>query len=245
MVTQLNTSLARLEDGEGDPWPVRRPRPTTDKPHARAVARGRAGQRKASPSPVQALLPSAEDAQAIIDPKDAAESVGLRYVSDARPGIRRKKSGHGFTYLRPDSIRLADRQALQRIRSLAIPPSWTDVWICPFADGHIQAIGRDGRGRKQYRYHPRFREVRESTKYEHVVAFAEALPAIRSKVREHMALHGLSREKILASVVHLPHRNTGGIFTLAKHSSPPRLLSATGRVPAIPIIQWADAGLDE
>ena len=129
--------------------------------------------------------------------------MGLRYVSDARPGIRRKKSGHGFTYLRPDSIRLADRQALQRIRSLAIPPAWTDVSICPFADGHIQAIGRDGRGRKQYRYHPRFREVRESTKYEHVVAFAEALPAIRSKVREHMALRGLPREKVLATVVHL------------------------------------------
>ena len=98
----------------------------------------------------------------------------------------------------------ADRgDVLRRIKSLAIPPAWTDVWICPFADGHIQATGRDAKGRKQYRYHPRFREVRESTKYEHVVAFAEALPAIRAKVREHMALRGLPREKVLATVVHL------------------------------------------
>jgi DNA topoisomerase-1 len=86
---------------------------------------------------------------------------------------------------------------------LAIPPAWTDVWICPFADGHIQATGRDARGRKQYRYHSRFREVRESTKYEHVVAFADALPAIREKVREHMSLRGLPREKVLGTVVHL------------------------------------------
>jgi DNA topoisomerase-1 len=92
---------------------------------------------------------------------------------------------------------------LRRIKSLAIPPAWGDVWICPFVDGHIQATGRDAKGRKQYRYHPRFREVRESTKYEHVVAFAEALPDIRAKVREHMALRGLPREKVLATVVHL------------------------------------------
>ena len=86
---------------------------------------------------------------------------------------------------------------LRRIKSLAIPPAWTDVWICPSADGHIQATGRDAKGRKQYRYHARFREVRESTKYEHVVEFAEALPAIRAKVRDHMALRGLPREKSL------------------------------------------------
>jgi DNA topoisomerase I len=143
------------------------------------------------------------DVQTIVDPKDAAESVGLKYVSDARPGIRRRKSGKGFTYTRADSSRLAETDVLRRIRSLAIPPAWTDVWICPFAGGHIQATGRDAKGRKQYRYHPRFREVRESTKYEHVVAFAEALPGVRAKVREHMALRGLPREKVLATVVHL------------------------------------------
>jgi DNA topoisomerase-1 len=144
------------------------------------------------------------DVQTIVDPKDAAQSAGLRYVNDARPGIRRRKSGKGFTYARVDSSRLREPDVLRRIKSLAIPPAWTDVWICPFADGHVQATGRDAKGRKQYRYHPRFREVRESTKYEHVVAFAEALPSVRAKVREHMALRGLPREKVLATVVHLP-----------------------------------------
>jgi DNA topoisomerase I len=149
------------------------------------------------------LFDSAEDVQTIVNPKDAAESAGLRYVSDDRPGIRRKKSGKGFTYARPDGTKLSDPQVVKRIRSAAIPPAWTDVRISPFADGHIQATGRDAKGRKQYRYHPLFREVRESTKYEHVVAFGNALPTIRAKVREHMALRGLPREKVLATVVHL------------------------------------------
>jgi len=149
------------------------------------------------------LFDSAADAQTIVDPQDAAESAGLRYVSDARPGIRRRKSGTGFTYTGPDGARLKEAGVLGRIKSLAVPPAWTDVWICPFRDGHVQATGRDAKGRKQYRYHPRFREVRESTKYEHVVAFAEALPDIRAKAREHMALRGLPREKVLATIVHL------------------------------------------
>jgi DNA topoisomerase I len=149
------------------------------------------------------LFDPAEDVQTIVDPKDAAESAGLRYVSADRLGIRREKSGKGFTYVRPDGTKLSDAHAVRRIRSLAIPPAWTDVWICPFADGHVQATGRDAKGRKQYRYHPLFREVRESTKYEHVVAFANALPTIRAKVRDHMALRGLPREKVLATVVHL------------------------------------------
>jgi DNA topoisomerase-1 len=141
--------------------------------------------------------------QTIVDPKEAAESVGLRYVSDARVGIRRRKSGKGFTYTRADGSKLAETNVLRRIKSLAVPPAWTDVWVSPLEDGHLQATGRDAKGRKQYRYHPRFREVRESTKYEHVVAFADALPAIRAKVREHMAFRSLSREKVLATVVHL------------------------------------------
>jgi len=146
---------------------------------------------------------SADIAQAIVDPKDAAESAGLIYVSDGRPGIRRKKAGKGFTYTRPDGSKLSESDVQTRIKALAIPPAWTNVWICPFADGHIQATGRDAKGREQYRYHARFREVRESTKYEHVVAFADALPSIREKVDEHMALRGLPREKVLATVVHL------------------------------------------
>ena len=149
------------------------------------------------------LVDAEPSAQAIVDPKDAAESVGLRYVSDARPGIRRKKAGKGFAYTRTDGSKLSKSDVRKRIKALAIPPAWTDVWICPLAEGHMQATGRDAKGRKQYRYHARFREVRESTKYEHVVAFADALPSIREKVREHMALRGLPREKVLATVVHL------------------------------------------
>lgn len=149
------------------------------------------------------LLEPTDTAATIVDPKDAAESAGLRHVSDARPGISRKKAGTGFGYMRADGSKVTELNVLKRIKTLAIPPAWTEVWICPFADGHIQATGRDAKGRKQYRYHARFREVRESTKYEHVVAFADALPAIREKVREHMNLRGLPREKVLATVVHL------------------------------------------
>jgi DNA topoisomerase-1 len=148
-------------------------------------------------------LPLDAENETIVDPKDAAESAGLRYVSDARPGIKRKKAGTGFTYTRADGSKLTEPDVLNRIAVLAIPPAWSDVWICSFTDGHIQATGRDAKGRKQYRYHPRFREVRESTKYEHVVAFADALPGIREKVKGHMALRGLPREKVLATIVHL------------------------------------------
>jgi DNA topoisomerase I len=139
----------------------------------------------------------------IIDPKDAAESVGLRHVSDEQPGIRRKKSGNGFSYSNPGGTAIADKQVLRRIRSIVVPPAWSDVWICRTANGHIQATGRDAKGRKQYRYHPAFREVRESTKYDHMMAFAHALPGIRAKVGEHMTQRGLPREKVLATVVHL------------------------------------------
>jgi len=139
----------------------------------------------------------------VIDPRDAAESAGLRYVSDEDPGIRRRKSGKGFTYTGPDGSKVSDKATLERIRSLAIPPAYTDVWICAKANGHIQATGRDAKGRKQYRYHPAFREVRESTKYEHMLEFAKGLPAIRKTIDEHMSLRGLPREKVLATVVHL------------------------------------------
>jgi DNA topoisomerase-1 len=149
------------------------------------------------------LLDSSENVQSIVDPKDAAQSVGLRYVSDARPGIRRRKTGTGFSYARADGSKLSDADVLERIKALVIPPAWGDVWISPFADGHLQATGRDAKGRKQYRYHALFREVRESTKYEHVVAFADELPTIRKKVHEHMGRRGLPREKVLATVIHL------------------------------------------
>ncbi|GAB3773584.1 DNA topoisomerase IB [Ramlibacter monticola] len=137
------------------------------------------------------------------DPREAAESAGLVYVTDEDRGIRRERKGDAFEYLRPGGERLRDEASLERIRKLAIPPAWTEVWICNRANGHLQATGRDARGRKQYRYHPQFREVRESTKYEHMLEFAQALPAIRGRLAEHMALRGLPREKVLATVVHL------------------------------------------
>jgi len=137
------------------------------------------------------------------DPRESAQSAGLVYVSDEDKGIRRERSGDGFRYFKPSGDALQDEAALERIRKLAIPPAWTEVWICPRANGHLQATGRDARGRKQYRYHPQFREVRESTKYEHMLEFARALPAIRATLAGHMAMRGLPREKVLATVVHL------------------------------------------
>jgi DNA topoisomerase-1 len=149
------------------------------------------------------LFESDAETQSVVDPRDAAESAGLRYVSDEQPGIRRRKAGKGFTFVKPDGSKVTDEATLKRIKTLAVPPAWTDVWICPHANGHIQATGRDAKGRKQYRYHTRFREVRDGTKYEHMMAFAQALPAIRAKLKEHMALRGLPREKVLATVVNL------------------------------------------
>ena len=141
-------------------------------------------------------------AEAVVNPEDAAEYAGLSYVTDEKPGIQRRRSGKGFTY-QAGGNRFNDPATLKRIKALAIPPAWTDVWICPKADGHIQATGRDAKGRKQYRYHARFREVREGTKYHRMLAFAASLPGIRAKVEEHLALIGLPREKVLATVVHL------------------------------------------
>jgi DNA topoisomerase-1 len=149
------------------------------------------------------LLDALASSDTIVDPRDAAESAGLIYVSDEEPGIRRRKAGKGFAYTRPGGEKVEDAATLDRIRKLAIPPAYTDVWICPKANGHIQATGRDAKGRKQYRYHPAFREVRESTKYEHMLEFAQALPAIRKTIDDHMRLRGLPREKVLATVVHL------------------------------------------
>lgn len=137
------------------------------------------------------------------DPEAAAEAAGLAYVSDDRPGIARRKQGRYFAYFKPDGSRVTDEKTLERIRALAIPPAYTDVWISPRANGHIQATGRDAKGRKQYRYHAKFRATRDSSKYEHMLDFAEALPAIRERVDADMRRHGLPREKVLATIVHL------------------------------------------
>ncbi|MDQ7250672.1 DNA topoisomerase IB [Dongia sedimenti] len=139
----------------------------------------------------------------IVEAKQAAKSAGLRYASDEQPGIRRKGVGKGFRYLDPDGKPVKDPKTLKRIRALSVPPAWTDVWICPLAEGHIQATGRDAKGRKQYRYHADFRAVREDGKYEHMLDFAKVLPQIREAVSKDMARRDLSRECVLATVVHL------------------------------------------
>jgi DNA topoisomerase-1 len=144
-----------------------------------------------------------QDVENIVDPRDAAESVGLLYVSDDGPGIRRKRAGRGFVFIGPKGQKVTDAATLERIRKLAIPPAYSDVWICPQDNGHIQATGRDAKGRKQYRYHAKFREVRDSTKFEHMLEFAKGLPAIRETIKADMARRGMPREKVLATVVYL------------------------------------------
>src|SRR6202051_3178429 len=130
-----------------------------------------------------------------------AVEAGLIYVSDAEPGIRRLRAGKGFRYLTPENRRLAAAKELKRIASLAIPPAYRDVWISMEARGHLQATGRDARGRKQYRYHPEWRQVRDSAKFDRMVAFGEALPKLRRKLKRDLGLDGLPREKVLAVVV--------------------------------------------
>ena len=138
-----------------------------------------------------------------LDPVVSAKEAGLRYVSDTGPGITRRRQGAGFVYVDPNGKRVTNPDTLLRIRQLVIPPAWENVWISPDERGHIQAVGRDQRGRKQYRYHPRWREVRDETKYEKMIAFVHALPLIRARVERDLALPGLPREKVLATVVKL------------------------------------------
>ena len=145
---------------------------------------------------------------------EAVKTANLRYVSDRIPGIRRRRQGHGFAYFDEHDQRITDETTLARIKTLAIPPAWSVVWICPVANGHIQATGRDARGRKQYRYHHRWRSVRDETKYAHVLEFAAALPAIRRQVEKDLELPGLPRAKVIAAVVRLME------LTLARVGNP-------------------------
>lgn len=142
-----------------------------------------------------ALLPT--------DPYESAKIAGLRYVSDRQPGIARRRAGTGFSYRLPTGTPVRDRDTLRRIRSLVIPPAWSHVWICPSPNGHLQAVGIDARGRKQYRYHAAYRAVRDATKFTRMVAFGIALPGIRERVAEHLKLPGLPKNKVLATVVRL------------------------------------------
>lgn len=149
------------------------------------------------------MLFAPEAVEALKDPVVSAHVVGLRHVSDEKPGIRRETRGKGFRYLDPAGKVLHDPETLGRINSLAIPPAWTDVWICPDPNGHLMATGRDDRGRKQFRYHPRWREIRDETKYARMITFARVLPIIRRRVKKDLALKGLPRNKVLATVVRL------------------------------------------
>jgi DNA topoisomerase-1 len=143
------------------------------------------------------------DLNALTDPAVAAEDARLQYVSDLQPGYTRKTNGDSFIYFDSDGKPIRDEQRLSRIKRLAIPPAWTDVWICPLSNGHLQATGRDARGRKQYRYHDRWREVRDENKYDRIVIFGKALPRIRKCVAKDLKLRGLPRNKVLATIVQL------------------------------------------
>ncbi|MFL5679730.1 MAG: DNA topoisomerase IB [Chloroflexota bacterium] len=177
----------------------RRPRRSaTAEPAASPASRAAAATAKSAAASVER-----GDADAKEDPREVARQAGLRYSSDGDTGIRRQRRGKGFTYIDAEGRTVTDAATLDRIRALAIPPAWTDVWICRWPNGHIQATGRDARGRKQHRYHARWREARDESKFGRMVEFGEALPAIRERTDADLAKPGLPREKVLATVVRL------------------------------------------
>lgn len=157
----------------------------------------RSQNRSKTPSARPAIIPQAAE---VIE---ATKAVGLRYVSDAKPGIARRGSNKRFRYNDYAGKAIKDSETLARIRSLAIPPAWRDVWICPLDNGHLQATGLDARGRKQYRYHPRWRAMRNQAKYGRMVAFGRSLPKIRRRLQHDLSAPGLPRNKVLAAVVRL------------------------------------------
>lgn len=152
---------------------------------------------------MQALPLEGSLAAELSDAVASARAAGLHYVNDDRPGISRRRCGKGFCYYAPDGRRITDEDVLRRIRALAIPPAYTDVWIAQDPRGHIQATGRDAKGRKQYRYHPRWREVRDAVKYDRMITFAEAVPRIRERVDKDLRRQGVCRRRVLALVVKL------------------------------------------
>ncbi|MEJ7762000.1 MAG: hypothetical protein WKF80_04330 [Thermomicrobiales bacterium] len=155
------------------------------------------------PGPMDGTADLADDPTLITDPVESAKAAGLRYVSDTGPGIGRKRAGKGWSFTGRDGKPIKDKAEVARIKAIGIPPAWTDVRICPAANGHIQATGRDAKGRKQYRYHTRWREVRDDTKYARMMAFGRALPGIRERVEHDLRRQGIPREKVLATVVRL------------------------------------------
>ena len=171
-------------------------------PSARPVATGR----MPVGAPLAATRRTAMERPMTLDPdtsREAAAEAGLRWSTDARPGIARRRAGRGFSYRAADGSTIRDSAVIARIRALAIPPAWTDVWICPDPRGHLQATGRDARGRKQHRYHAAYREHRDGAKFDRMIAFAGLLPTIRERVDADLGRPGLPREKVLAAVVRL------------------------------------------
>ncbi len=143
------------------------------------------------------------DLEIVTDPEQVAEEAGLRYVSDDQPGYSRKPRGKKFVYFNAQGNEIKDETRILRLNRLAIPPAYQDVWICPSPEGHLQATGRDDRGRKQYRYHERWRTQRDENKYEKMVVFGQALPKIRRRINRDLKRRGLPREKVLATVIQL------------------------------------------
>src|SRR5205085_4886418 len=169
----------------------------TSRSGAAKIAQAKARSRNESRS---AESPSKDSIESAIE---SAAEAGLSYATDDQSGFRRIRSGGGFRYVDTKGKPLRAREHLARIRSLAIPPAWKDVWICPTANGHLQATGRDARGRKQHRYHPQWRETRDATKYGRLVEFARAVPRIRRRVQRDLGRTGLGRDRVLAAVVRL------------------------------------------
>lgn len=146
------------------------------------------------------------DLKVVVDPEEAAEEAGLIYVTDRSPGYTRKRRGDDFDFYDADGKKITDEKRILRIRRIGIPPAWERVWICRASNGHIQATGYDARKRKQYRYHERWRAVRDEGKYEKMILFGQALPKIRKQIEKDMALSGLPREKVIATVIELLER---------------------------------------
>lgn len=183
-----------------------RSRTTKSRAGKRRANQGRAGKRRTGKS-LKVKIPSLQryvQSAIVSDPVESAKTVGLNYVSDDRPGITRRRFGKkGFAYFDVNGERIRDEKEIKRINSLAIPPAYKDVWICPLPNGHLQATGRDAKGRKQYRYHPLWRSVRDQTKFTRLLIFSKALPDIRKRLEHDLALPGLPKQKVLAAIIRL------------------------------------------
>ena len=167
----------------------------------RAKERSRTNRKKGTAFLIAGNVSQVRDAA--LEAVASAQAAGLRYTTDTKPGLRRKRKGSRFVYVTSDGKPVRDAASLERIRKLVIPPAWTDVWICTDPRGHLQATGRDARRRKQHRYHPRWRQVRDETKFDRLIGFAQALPAIRRRTTDDLGRVGLPRDKVLATVVQL------------------------------------------